>query len=61
MGWRAFSVAAPSVGLEIKSADYPRDPAIELNSVRFKTFLFAYCQAQCIERTRDIMTMRYTK
>jgi len=54
------SVAALSVWWN-SLADYLRDPALELNIVRrqLKTFLFAHCYAQCIERIRDIATVRY--
>jgi len=41
MGWRAFSVAAPSVW---NFADYLRDPALGLNSLgrQLKTFFLHY-------------------
>jgi len=48
-GWRAFSVAAPSVWNS--SADYLRDPAFGLNSFRrhLKAFLLAHCKGQLIK------------
>jgi len=56
-GWRAFSVAAPSVWNSL--ADYLRDPPV-LGSKSFRRQLdiLVCIQVQRIERIRDITTMR---